>query len=94
MNRVILVNLNKAPTREELTSSERTVGDRFLNGLSGVEYAGYIVVPGSMKLGAQWLVADAEVPTVAARARNVDPGEGYDVQLFVGRSDGGSVRVI
>jgi hypothetical protein len=94
MNRLLLVNLTRAPERAELTTTERAVGDRFLEGLSGVEYAGYITIPGVMKLGAQWLVEDSEVPTVAARVRNTAVADGYDFQLFVGRSDGGTVRVI
>lgn len=94
MNRLVLVNLARAPERSELTTTERAVGDAFLEGQTGVEYAGYIVIPGALKLGAQWLVEDAEVPNVAARVRNVAVADGYDFQLYVGRADGGSVRVI
>lgn len=91
MNRVILVNLDCSPTREQLGGSERRLGAEFLHGLDA-EYAGYITVSGAMKLAAQWLVPIHSVPTLATRIRD-RPVPGYQIQLFVD-SDGSPVRII
>ena len=81
MNRVLLVNTTKAPTREELVSTDRAIGDALFASF-GIDFGGYIVVPGDMKLAAQWLVPNDKVRVVQQYVENVKI-PGYEAQIHV-----------
>lgn len=55
MNRVVLVNKTKSPTREEISRVEKTLGDELLKEFQ-LDFGGYIIVEGVMRLAPQWIV--------------------------------------
>lgn len=82
MNRVILINKTKSPTREELVSSERRTGELLFAKFPNLQWAGYIVTEGYGRLSANWVIPDESVEEFCDFAETIDP-EGYEVAVFV-----------
>jgi len=53
--RIIMTNTTHVPTREEIQTVDREIGQQYLEDF-GVEWAGYIVLEDTLKLSAQWLL--------------------------------------
>lgn len=77
--RIILLSTERAPSREELQTSERCVGDVFLSPLE-LEYGGYEIVTGTGKMAARWMVPDEKWDRALDFVESYAL-EGYDVQL-------------
>lgn len=78
--RVILVNTQKAPSREELSTSEREIGDNIFSPFE-LEYGGYEIVEGSGKKSARWMVPDEKWDAVLDFVESFKV-EGYELMLF------------
>lgn len=97
MNRVLLINTIKSPTREELTTSERRTGELLFAQFPELEYAGFIIVEGRGRKAANWIIPDDKVEAFHAFVGTIDP-EGYEIAVYAdGRTQFGGqceVRVI
>lgn len=97
MNRVVLINKTKGPTREELTTSERRTGELLFAQFPELNYAGYVIVEGRGSKAANWIIPDEKVSAFHDFARSVEC-EGYEVAVYTNgtNASGGQceVRVI
>lgn len=98
MNRVVLINKTKGPTREELTTSERRTGELLFAQFPELRYAGYVIVTGQGKKAANWIIPNESVTAFHDFARNLDCVD-YEVAVYAdGKSPIGGgqeeVRVI
>jgi len=82
MNRVVLINKIKSPTREELTTTEVEVGRTVLSPF-GVREAGYMILPNQGKKAAMWLVDEG---SMAALEQFIRLGTMQDYELALYRN--------
>lgn len=95
MNRVVLINKTKGPTREELTTSERRTGELLFAQFPELSYAGYVIVTGRGIKAANWIIPDERVEAFHEFARTVEC-EDYEVAVYAdGKSPigGGQMEV-
>lgn len=80
MHRILLVNKTKNPSRDEMSTTERTVGELFFASFD-LQWAGYNIVESHMKKAAGWIVP---VPQVSAMQQYLKEYslEGYDLILY------------
>lgn len=94
MNRVILINKTKSPTREELVTSERQTGElMFAPQLDNIRFAGYVIVEGRGIKAANWIIPDDKIDGFLAWAKDLCVPEcpGYEIAVYrsgVNRSGG------
>lgn len=81
MNRVILINKTKAPSREELVSSERRTGELLFAQFPNLNFAGYIIADGYNRKSANWIIPDEDVKAFHEFARTVET-EDYEVAVY------------
>lgn len=81
MNRVVLINKTKGPTREELTTSERRVGELLFTQFPELRYAGYVIVTGRGTKAANWIIPNESVEAFHAFARSVEC-DGYELAVY------------
>ena len=81
MNRVILINMNKAPSREELVSCERRKGEILFAQFPNLRWAGFIIADGYNKKSANWIIPDEDVDAFHTFVGRIDP-EGYEVAVY------------
>ena len=82
MNRVLLVNTKRVPSREEITYVDRVVGESFFSGLD-LQYAGYITSEGDCRLAANWIVPDCKIQNVIDHLRSATCPKDYEARMFV-----------
>ncbi len=85
MNRVLLVNKTKAPTREELVTSERRKGELlFAPHLKNLKFAGFVIVQGRNAKAANWIIEDDYFDDflVWAEKLQAQDCQDYEVQVF------------
>jgi hypothetical protein len=85
MNRVLLINKTKGPTREELTTSERRTGELLFVQFPELTYAGYVIAVNSGKKAANWIIPENKVTDFHTFARSVEC-DGYEVAVFANGS--------
>lgn len=56
MNRVLLINKTKSPTREELVTSERRTGELLFARFPELRFAGFMIVTGRGSKAANWII--------------------------------------
>lgn len=79
--RVLLTNTQHNPTRAEIVAYDRPVGERFFDGIP-MEWAGWGIREGSMKLSAQWLVNFDHLSDMTYRVEHSE-FSGYTVGIFI-----------
>jgi hypothetical protein len=85
VNRVLLINKTKAPTRQELTTSERRAGELlFAPHLDKLRYAGYVIVTGRGTKAANWIITDEHFAEFLEWTRALQTHEcpDYEIQVF------------
>jgi hypothetical protein len=80
MHRVLLINQTKNPSREEISTSERSVGELFFAKFD-LKWAGYNLVPDGMKKAAGWLVPDAQVAAMSEYLSDYTLA-GYNIAMY------------
>jgi hypothetical protein len=81
MNRVLLINKTKGPTREELKTSERRTGELLFAQFPELTYAGYMIAVNNGKKAANWIIPESKVEDFHKFASSVEC-EGYEVAVF------------
>lgn len=83
MLRIILTRTNDSPSRQAITEHDRTIGDRWFNGLDA-EYAGYIILEDTGCLSAQWIVNEPYDRFDVMRHLGSSPASenGYTIRVF------------
>lgn len=81
MNRVLLINKTKGPTREELVTSERRTGELLFARFPELHFAGYIGATGTGKLAANWIIPADSFDAFLAFAESVDC-DGYELAVY------------
>lgn len=81
MNRVLLINKTKSPTREELTTSERRTGELLFAQFPELQWAGFIIVEGTGRKAANWIIPAGCVSEFHDFARKVE-ADGYEVAVY------------
>jgi hypothetical protein len=96
MNRVLLINRTKAPSREELSSSERRTGELLFAEFPELSWAGYMIAYNNVK-AANWIIPADKMTAFCDFVKTLD-SEGYEVAVYTdgqGRFGGQcEVRVI
>jgi hypothetical protein len=81
MNRVILINKTKAPSREELVTSERRTGELLFAQFPNLRWAGYIIAEGFNRKSANWIIDEDDVAAFHTFAKTVE-ADGYEVAVY------------
>ena len=81
MNRVVLINKTKAPTRTELVTSERRTGELLFAQFPNLRWAGYVMAGAGNRKSANWAIGDEDVQRFHDFARNVE-ADGYEVAVY------------
>lgn len=94
MNRVILINKTKSPSREELVSSERRTGEILFARFPELVWAGFIVPSDYGRRSANWIIPAESYDSFKVFAQNVTL-EGYELALYTNGSTrfGGQTEV-
>lgn len=97
MNRVLLINKTKNPTRDELVTSERRTGELLFAQFPELMWAGFIL-NGHGGKAANWIIPDQDVAAFHDFVSTIEC-ENYDIAVFAnGKSHVGGgqceVRVI
>ncbi len=79
--RVVLTNTQHIPTRSEISSIERSVGEQFFSGLP-LEWAGWIVENDAFKLSAHWIADYALLDDVVNRVEHNEL-QGYKINVYL-----------
>jgi len=97
MNRVVLINRTKSPTREELVSSERRTGEILFAQFPELNFAGYVIVEGRFKKAANWIIPNDKVDAFHEFVRTIECKD-YEIAVYTdGKTPTGGqceVRVI
>lgn len=78
--RITLTNTHHNPTREEISSHDRRMGEQALAGLP-IEWAGWVVLNDQFKLSAQWLVFGVD-PSEVMDHLQLHEIEGYRFNVY------------
>ena len=81
MHRVILINKTKSPTREELVSSERRMGEVIFADFPTLDFAGYVIAEGTFKKAANWIIPPEEFSRFLSFAESIDCQD-YDIWVM------------
>lgn len=81
MNRVLLINKTKAPSREELVTSERRTGELLFAQFPNLRWAGYIFADELSRKAANWIIPDEDLSAFHAFAATVEASD-YDVAVY------------
>lgn len=81
MNRVILINKTKAPSREELVTSERRSGELLFADFPELQWAGFVVPEGTGRRSANWIVPTQSYPAFKGFLETLD-ADGYEIALY------------
>lgn len=81
MNRVVLINKTKSPTREELTTSERRTGELLFAQFPELRYAGYVIAINRGCKAANWIIPENKVDAFHVFARAIEC-EDYEVAVY------------
>jgi len=91
MNRVVLINKTKNPSREELVTSERRMGELvFAPRLNDLNWAGYIIVEGQGRLAANWVIGDGKLAEFLDWVNDLDDqniDENYEIAVFTNKTN-------
>lgn len=86
MNRVVLINKIKNPSRQELITSERRVGELvFAPRLDILKWAGYVIVEGQGRLAANWVIDDDKLNEFLGWVHDLDDqniDENYEIAVY------------
>lgn len=85
MNRVLLVNKTKSPTRDELVTSERKAGELlFAPHLDKLGFAGFVLVPSRGTKAANWTITDEHFGEFLGWVEALQETEcqDYEIQVF------------
>lgn len=85
MNRVLLVNKTKSPTRDELVTSERRAGELlFAPHLNKLSFAGFVLVPSRGSKAANWIIEDKHQGEFLdwVKALQTTDCQDYEIQVF------------
>jgi len=95
VNRVLLINKTKSPSREELTTCERRTGELMFADFPELRYAGYVIVKGRGIKAANWIVPKESFESFKTFLQGIDP-EFYEIQLFTDGTtpSGGQTEVL
>lgn len=81
MLRVVLTKTDSFPTREELCTSERAVGEKFFEDIE-LDWAGYIVLDDMFNLSAQWLARIEDQEAILNRVDHLELVD-HKINVFV-----------
>lgn len=81
MNRVLLINKTKAPTREELVTSERRTGELMFARFPDLKWAGYMVTKGHGRLSANWVIPSETFQNFKEFVESLDCAD-YDIAVY------------
>lgn len=81
MNRVLLINKTKAPTREELVTSERRMGELLFARFPELQWAGYITTLGYNRMSANWIIPNDSMESFKEFASSLD-SDTYEIAVF------------
>lgn len=79
--RIILTNTRDIPSREELCTREREVGEKYFEGFE-LDWAGYIVEDDTFNLSAQWLGRVEDQDAILHRIEHTELA-GYDLRVYL-----------
>ncbi|MNK39755.1 hypothetical protein D3C87_583750 [compost metagenome] len=79
--RIVLTNTEGFPTREELSTRDRNVGEKYFEGID-MEWGGHIVIEDKFNLSAQWLAPIEAQEAVLSRIEHTEL-KGYEVNVFL-----------
>jgi len=78
--RVFLTNTQHNPTRAEISSIDRSVGERFFHDIQ-LEWAGWAVLDDEFKLSAQWLTEESQLTELTYRVEHNEL-QGYRIRIY------------
>jgi len=81
MNRVLLVNRTAAPSREELSTSEREAGELLFANFAGLEWAGYMLSPTFQKKAANWVIPNGRLGEFLTFVETLTPNFQYAFEV-------------
>lgn len=79
--RVCLTNMQHRPTRGEIVSVEKNVGEQFFDGIQ-LSWGGWILLDDTAQLSAQWLTSYDQLENIADRIVHNDL-QGYQFNVYV-----------
>jgi hypothetical protein len=97
MNRVLLINSKKNPSRSELTTTERRTGELLFAQFPELQWAGFIIVENKNLKAANWIIPPESLDSFCEYAASIDP-EGYELAIMSpqinGRGNQTSCRIL
>lgn len=94
--RVLLINLQTNPDRDQIDLVDRVVGESYFSTLN-LQYGGHFIVEGSMKKAASWVVPDEKIADVIEYLKYKPAPEGYQARIdlrLLGRTSQSNAKYV
>lgn len=81
MHRVILINRKSSPSRKELVTNERRVGEMIFADFPSLDFAGYVIPEGTFKKAANWIIPEKIFDRFLSFVESVESND-YDIWVM------------